>query len=51
MAGFTIDLAGRVRNFDLPQNQPLIPLYEAIVNSIYAIQERQQKKNLMEKLK
>ena len=43
MAGFTIDLAGRVRNFDLPKNQPLIPLYEAIVNSIYAIQERQQK--------
>lgn len=39
MAGFTIDLAGRVRNFDLPKNQPLIPLYEAIVNSIYAIQE------------
>ena len=35
MAGFTIDLAGRVRNFDLPKNQPLIPLYEAIVNAFY----------------
>lgn len=35
MAGFTIDLAGRVRNFDLPKTQPLIPLYEAVVNSIY----------------
>lgn len=43
MAGFTIDLVGRVKNFDLPKNQPLIPLYEAVVNSIYAIQERQQK--------
>ena len=43
MAGFTIDLAGRIKNFDLPKNQPLIPLYEAVVNSIFAIQERQQK--------
>lgn len=43
MAGFTIDLVGRVRNFDLPKNQPLIPLYEAVVNSIYAIEERQDK--------
>lgn len=41
MAGFTIDLAGRVKNFDLPKNQPLIPLFEAVVNSIYAIEERQ----------
>ena len=37
MAGFTIDLAGRVRNFDLPKNQPLIPLYEAIVLSLIHI--------------
>lgn len=43
MAGFTIDLAGRVKNFDLPKTQPLIPLFEAVVNSIYAIEERQQK--------
>lgn len=42
MAGFTIDLAGRVKNFDLPKTQPLIPLFEAVVNSIYAIEERQQ---------
>ncbi|MBR1703472.1 MAG: ATP-binding protein [Lachnospiraceae bacterium] len=41
MAEFSIDLAGRVKNFDLPKNQPLIPLFEAIVNSIYAIEERQ----------
>ncbi|MCM1253636.1 MAG: ATP-binding protein [Clostridium sp.] len=43
MAGFTIDLVGRVKNFDLPKTQPLIPLYEAVVNSIYAIEERQSK--------
>lgn len=45
MAGFTIDLVGRVKNFDLPKTQPLIPLYEAVVNSIYAIEERQMKEN------
>ena len=42
MAGFTIDLAGRVKNFDLPKTQPLIPLFEAVVNSIYAIEERKE---------
>lgn len=42
MAGFTIDLEGRVKNFNLPKKKPLIPLYEAIVNSIYAIEERQE---------
>ena len=40
MARFSIDLAGRVRNFNLPKKQALIPLFEAIVNSIYAIEER-----------
>ncbi len=40
MAGFTIDIAGRIKNFDIPRNQPLVPLYEAIVNSIHAIEER-----------
>ena len=45
MAGFTIDLAGRVKNFNLPKKKPLIPLFEAIVNSIYAIEERQEKEN------
>lgn len=43
MAGFTIDLAGRVKNFNLPKKKPLIPLFEAIVNSIYAIEEGQEK--------
>lgn len=41
MAGFTIDLKGRIKNFALPKNKPLLPLFEAIVNSIYAIEERQ----------
>ena len=41
MAGFTIDLKGRIKNFPLPKYKPLLPLFEAIVNSIYAIEERQ----------
>ena len=40
MAEFTIDIKGRIKNFDIPRNQPLVPLYEAIVNSIHAIEER-----------
>lgn len=50
MAGFTIDLAGRVKNFDLPKTQPLIPLFEAVVNSIYAIEERQEQENFKGKI-
>jgi hypothetical protein len=41
MRTYSINLAGRVKNFDLPKNRPLVPLYEAIVNSIHAIEERQ----------
>ena len=40
MRNFSISLKGRVKNFNLPKNQPLIPLFEAIVNSIHAINER-----------
>ena len=40
MKGFSIDLPGRARNFNLPKNQPLIPVLEAIVNSIHAIEDR-----------
>lgn len=40
MRNFSINLRGRVKNFNLPKNQPLIPLFEAIVNSIHAIEER-----------
>lgn len=43
MAGFTIDMEGRVRNFNLPKQKPLIPLYEAVVNSIYAIEDRSER--------
>lgn len=45
MAGFTVDVKGRVRNFDLPKQQPLIPLFETIANSIYAIEDRKEKDN------
>lgn len=40
MRKFSIDIRGRVKNFSLPKNQPLIPLFEAVVNSIHAIAER-----------
>lgn len=40
MREFSISLKGRVNNFSLPKNQPLIPLFEAVVNSIHAIDER-----------
>jgi hypothetical protein len=40
MARFSIDLEGRVKNFDLKKSKPLLPLFEAVVNSIYAIEER-----------
>ncbi|MEZ3436113.1 MAG: ATP-binding protein [Lachnospiraceae bacterium] len=37
---FSTNLSGKVRNFPLPKNRPLVPLYEAVVNSIHAIDER-----------
>jgi len=40
MRGFGISLKGRIKNFNLPKNQPLLPLHEAIVNSIHSIEER-----------
>ena len=40
MRPFSINIRGRVKNFNLPKNQPLIPLFEAIVNAIHAIDER-----------
>jgi hypothetical protein len=36
------DVAGRVRNTPLAASKPLMPLYEAVVNSIQAIQEAQE---------
>ena len=43
---FSSNLRGKVRNFPLPKNRPLVPLYEAIVNSINAIDERRNKQGL-----
>ncbi len=34
-----IDVAGRVRNVPLPTSRPLNPLFEAVVNSIQAIED------------
>lgn len=45
MRGFSVNIEGRVKNFKLPKNQPLIPLYEAIVNSFHAIEERKRNDN------
>jgi signal transduction histidine kinase len=33
------DVAGRVRNVQLPTTKPLLPLFEAIINSIHAIED------------
>ena len=40
---FSINITGRINNFNLPKNQPLLPLFEAIVNSFHAIEERRDK--------
>lgn len=40
MPEFTIDLAGRIKNFSLPKRNALLPLYEAVVNSFQAIEDR-----------
>jgi hypothetical protein len=42
MKRFSINLTGRIKNFNLPKNKPLLPLFEAIVNSIHSIEERKQ---------
>lgn len=35
-------LNGRLRNTSLPYNKGLMPVYEAVINSIEAIEERSQ---------
>ena len=42
------DVQGRVRNVWLPANKPLLPLYEAIVNSIEAIEDMAKAKGHIE---
>lgn len=34
-----LDIRGRIRNVNLPASRPLMPLFEAVVNSIQAIEE------------
>lgn len=44
-----IDIAGKVREKKLPNNKVLLPLYEAIVNSIHAIEDlKHDEKGLIE---
>ena len=45
---FSSNLRGKVRNFSLPKNRPLVPLYEAIVNAINAIDERANKQGTVQ---
>lgn len=42
MRAYSINMKGRVKNFSLPKNRPLVPLYEAVVNSIHSIKERRE---------
>ena len=37
---FSVNIRGRVKNTNLPTSHPLIPIFEAIVNSFEAIDER-----------
>jgi hypothetical protein len=37
--GFSLDIQGKVRNTILPKTKPLLPVFEAVVNSIEAIEE------------
>lgn len=39
---FSVNIRGRVKNTNLPFSHPLIPVFEAIVNSFEAIDERRQ---------
>ncbi len=36
------DVNGRVKNMSLASSKPLLPLYEAVVNSVQAIQDAEQ---------
>ena len=37
---FSVNLAGKVKNYSLSKRKALMPLFEAIINSINAIDER-----------
>lgn len=34
-----VDIVGRIRNLQLPVTQPLIPLFEFLVNSVESIED------------
>lgn len=34
-----VDFAGRIQNVNLPTSRPLLPLFEAVINSIHAIED------------
>lgn len=36
----TIDFVGRIKNFPLPKRHALVPMFEAVINSIQAIEDR-----------
>lgn len=42
------DIAGRVKNVQFPASKPLLPLFEAISNSIYAIEDAGEKEGHVE---
>jgi hypothetical protein len=37
---FSLNLTGKIKNYTLPKNKPLMPLFETVINSIHAIEER-----------
>lgn len=43
-----LDVKGRIRNISLSASKPLLPLYEAIVNSIQAIEDARESKGTIE---
>jgi hypothetical protein len=40
---FSVSLEGRIKNYNLPRKKALFPLYEAVVNSLHAIEGRSKK--------
>ena len=42
------DVAGRVRNVELPASKPLLPLFEAIINSIQAVEDAREQHGRIE---
>jgi hypothetical protein len=40
MTEWKINLSGRINNFNLPVHKSLMPIFEALVNSIHAIEEK-----------